>query len=656
MKPNELAPSPASDSPSGIAKRLIISLYLGILIVLFAAAALHIYISFALTKKVLEKNLHQYALMAAPTFSDPLWNLDYNQTYLNIGGLLRGDIVYGAVINDEQGRELASLGNYLDHNKKLICKPRAEITNFTYIQTDVACMTDARQLIAITEPIARDKQQLGSITIYGNSKDIIPLLLPLLFTALLSATLVMLALFLVARLIIKKQIGKPLRELSQLISQLNYMKVAHTWRLPNSFLARDDELGELSRAFNDMVLKISTYQNHLEELVEERTEKLRIANISKSDFLSHMSHEIRTPINGVLGLSELMLYEKLTPEIHDRIEMIYKSGKYLLRIVNDILDLSKMEAGKLALESIPVQLETMVADVASVFVNHTKRDKIKLNINISSDIPKYVYADPLRLKQILMNLLGNAFKFTEQGSICLAITLEPDKRLTFSVSDTGIGIAPEKIEQLFQAFQQADSSTTRMYGGTGLGLTICRELVEIMGGQINAKNNTEHGCCFYFTLSLPDADGSSIEVDTLPADITAKIKGHIKILAADDQEVNQIIIKAMLGKLGTSVQIADNGKAVIDQCKQHPGYFDLILMDCEMPIMDGWETTRKLREMNIQRSNHQPILIIGLSAHATEGATERALASGMDAYLTKPLSIQELIAKLRGYDLIMDEE
>lgn len=637
---------------NSIAKRLIVTLSLGILMVLFIVSATQIYLSFSRAQLLLEKNLHQYALIAAPTFSDPLWNIDYNQTYLNIDGLLHGDNVFGAVILDEKGHEFASLGNFIDKNKNLICKHDVNIENFSPMHSDIKCIQDKQQLLTVTEPIIREHRLLGTLTIYGNKDRTTQLVLPLIVSTVVNAITIMLALYLVASFIIKRQIEIPLRELSQLIRQLDYMKINNTWALPNTFIERKDELGELSKAFNDMVLEISNYQNHLEEIVAERTEKLRIANTIKSDFLSHMSHEIRTPINGVLGLAELMLHEKLEPEIHNRIEMIYKSGKYLLRIVNDILDLSKIEAGKLVLESIPVEIENIVNEVSSVFANHTKRNRINLEIKIDNKVPKHVYADPLRLKQILINLIANAFKFTEQGSITLHITTHVNNTLKFSVCDTGIGIAPEKIERLFQAFQQADASTTRTYGGTGLGLTICKELVEMMGGHIGIINNTPRGSCFYFTMSLLVAEAKVIVAAPTLADIIATIKQDTKILVADDQTINQIIIKAMLNKLGADPKIVDNGKAVVDMYQNASTEFDLILMDCEMPIMDGWEATQTLRRMNITRSNGDPILIIGLSAHAIEGATERALAAGMNDYLTKPLALSDLITKLELYNLV----
>jgi len=643
---------PRNKAESSIAKRLIVSLSLGMLMVLLIASATQIYLSFSQAQFLLEKNLHQYALIAAPTFNDPLWNIDYNQTYLNVDGLLHGDNVFGAVILDEKGHEFASLGNYINKNNELVCKQDATIENFTPMHTNIKCIDDSEQLLAITEPIVREHRLLGTLTIYGNKNRIIQVVLPLIIATIVNAMIVMLALYLVSRFIIKRQIENPLRELSQHIRQLDYMNVSNTWVIANTFVERKDELGELSKAFNDMVLKISNYQNHLEDIVAERTEKLRVANTIKSDFLSHMSHEIRTPINGVLGLAELMLHEKLEPEIHNRVEMIYKSGKYLLRIVNDILDLSKIEAGKLALESIPIDVENIVNEVANVFVNHSKRNCISLNIDIDSNAPKYVYADPLRLKQILINLIANAFKFTEQGSVTLTITSQPNNILKFSVCDTGIGIAADKVERLFQAFQQADASTTRTYGGTGLGLTICKELVEMMGGHINASSNADKGSCFYFTLSLPIAEANAIITTTTFDNVNATLKKDLKILVADDQTINQIIIKAMLNKLGADPKIVHNGKAVIDLFETNATSFDLILMDCEMPIMDGWEATQTLRTMNITRDNGNPILIIGLSAHAIEGATERALAAGMNDYLTKPLAMHDLIAKLQQYDLV----
>jgi signal transduction histidine kinase len=452
--------------------------------------------------------------------------------------------------------------------------------------------------------------------------------------------------------IIRRQIGSPLRHLTQQIRQLDYTNIATSWKISHHIKSRKDELGELSKTFDEMVVELINYQNHLEELVAERTEKLRVANSIKSDFLSHMSHEIRTPINGVLGLAELMLSEKHTPETTQRVEMIYNSGNYLLEIVNDILDLSKIEAGKLQLESLPISLNDLVSDVKSVFASHAKHDVVELTTMIADDTPTHVYTDPHRLKQILVNLIGNAYKFTEQGHITVSVTPLSDTTLKFSVSDTGIGISPDKIEHLFHAFTQADESTTRNFGGTGLGLTICKELVELMGGEIGVTSTLSAGSCFYFTLPLSIAKEIPSPKKLLSTAKTHAIKASIKILVAEDNMVNQAVIKGMLNKLGATPDIIENGELVVEYFKTSDVNVDVIFMDCEMPIMDGWDASQALRNKNIRRANGEPILIIGLSAHAIEGASQRALASGMDDYLTKPLSMTALIAKLQQYDLL----
>jgi signal transduction histidine kinase len=653
MTQNSIKLETSNEQQGGVAKHLILLLTLCILSVLVLVSAMQIYVSYERGKSELEKDLQQYALIVAPTLSQPLWNIEIPQTYLNMDGLLQGNNIYGVLILKDNGKEFASLGSILDKNNTVTCITNPQITNFRSTYDKNKCLKTADQFISTTQRITNEGKTIGTVTLYGNKNKITQLITPSIIATLISAIVILMTLTLATRLIVEQKIGKPLRSLSQQLRQLDYINIANTWTISSEFTARKDELGELSKTFDEMVLELISYQNDLEDIVTERTEKLRIANAIKSDFISRMSHEIRTPINGVLGLAELVLSEKHTPETTHRIEMIFSSGAYLLKIVNDILDLSKIEAGKLQLESIPIALVDLVDDVTSVFTNHIKRDAIELKIMIAEDAPKYVYADPLRLKQIFVNLISNAFKFTEHGQITISIKPVSETTLKFSVSDTGMGIAPEQADHLFSAFNQADISTTRNFGGTGLGLTICKELVELMGGQISVTSTLNAGSCFYFTLSLPLASEISAPEKSLSAPKTHTIKDSVKILVAEDNLVNQAVIKGMLNKLGATPVIIENGKLVVDHFHNGKTDVDVIFMDCEMPIMDGWEASQVLRNKNIRRANGSPLLIIGLSAHAVEGANQRALQSGMDDYLTKPLSMTALIAKLQQYDLLV---
>jgi HAMP domain-containing protein len=388
MKKSTPNPETAGKRQGGIAKRLIISLTLGIFVVLSLVSTMQIYVAYERGHQVLEKDLQQYALMAAPTFSQPLWNVDLAQTYSNMNGLLQGGNVYGVLILDEKGNEFASLGSRLHQDKTATCNVSPPTSDITPTFDKNKCLSSAEQFTSATQRITNEDKLIGSITLYGNKDKASQLIQPLIFATLISAIVIMIALTLVSRWFIEKQVGIPLRSLTQHIRQLDYINISKTWTMSKIFTERKDELGELSKTFDDMVLKLSDYQDHLEEIVAERTEKLRIANAIKSDFLSHMSHEIRTPINGVLGLSEIMLSEIHTPETKHRLEMIHNSGNYLLKIVNDILDLSKIEAGKLHLESIAISLPNLANDVKSVFTNHAKREKVELSIVIAENTPK----------------------------------------------------------------------------------------------------------------------------------------------------------------------------------------------------------------------------------------------------------------------------
>ncbi len=419
-----------------------------------------------------------------------------------------------------------------------------------------------------------------------------------------------------------------------------------------------ERTSELMKANAKLKTEINVRKKAEKELAAARDRAIETSRL-KSEFLANVSHEIRTPLNGMLGMLSILAESELQGEYDDYVQTAYRSGEILLNQINELLDFSKVEAGKIDLEYIAYDPSELVDNVLQLFDEQVASKKLDLSKNISSDVPLQVMGDPWRVRQVIINLIGNAIKFTQQGGV--GVTLKRVREaethcvLRFEVSDTGLGISAADQDRIFDSFTQADGSTTRRFGGTGLGLTISKKLVELMGGEMGVKSQLGEGSTFWFTLSqgkqtsavdlqpVAESEGETRLVNVASEDGSHSeyaAQKKLRVLVVEDNEINQKVATKMLMKLNSDVDVVSDGALALDAVKTK--HYDFVLMDCLMPVMDGYECTHRIRlyEKSINARTRLPI--IAMSANVRKKDQDKCYASGMDDFLSKPVTLDAI--------------
>ena len=483
------------------------------------------------------------------------------------------------------------------------------------------------------ETTERQDILLGFVVV-EQSKATLKALIREVFLVNFTAGLAFAALFVLGLRLLAARLTRPLSDLSATMARAEQGEIGL-----RADVSGPRDLAEMAHAFNSMM---EALEQREQELRSARDSALRFAKL-KADFAATVSHEIRTPLNGVIGTLDMLKSGPMSREQAELLGLAWDSSQYLLELINNILDFSRLEAGRMEVDASDFALQPLIDGVVGMFATGAASKGLSLDVRLAPEVPPVICGDPARLRQVLINLLGNALKFTERGSLDLSVTRSADgTQLRFAVRDTGIGIAAEQQGTIFDSFTQADTSTTRRYGGSGLGLAISKQIVRLLGGEIGVDSTPGQGSTFWFTM--PCRPGTALPA-IRPASGEKRLNRSARILIAEDNATNQAVAAGMLHLLGCCCSIARNGVEAVARWQEAD--WDLILMDCSMPEMDGYQATAAIRGLEAGSGRHTPI--IAMTANTLAADVERCKAAGMDDHLAKPLTLEALTDRLRGW-------
>lgn len=602
------------------------------------------------TQKEIVKELSLYQAVFGQVLARSIWDLDRERITENLNVLFNMPVIVGIKIVKPKETEVFMAKGLVDDN--------GVIRNFLSNRDELS--RDPMELLSYEFPLNYNFSgkaiKLADVTLYSDSNVVLSRVgLGYLFL-LINSIIKSLALLVIFYFFAKYIVLKPLRSLTKKIHSINFDNLDE-YDSRYIISKTPNELDELYSSFNALVKELAlskneivSVKNDLEKEVVDRTSDLQKALDVKTRFLATISHEIRTPMNGIIGMLGLLDKNNKDDKNKRYIDLAKESADTLLSLVNDVLDFSKIESGKLKLENRPFDADYLIHAIYENYKYQAKNKEIDLILNASKIEGVWISGDSIRLKQVVGNLLSNAIKFTQEGDVTLNIALdniiETHAQLIISVKDTGIGIKQENIPMLFNDFTQEDSSTTRRFGGTGLGLAIVRQLVGLMNGSINVNSEIDKGSEFKITIPVDIAKNKS-KVVQRNSENESIHKG--RVLLVEDNIINQEVAKELLSDFGLSVTISQNGQEAIDALLANE--FDVVFMDCQMPVMDGYAATKAIRSGEADSDDivNRGIPIVAMTANAIGGDKEKCLACGMNEYLSKPIEHAELSRILSSY-------
>lgn len=632
-----------------VSRRLVKQVLLISVVVACLAAAYQLHAAYRSGQEALHAYLERIGATHVPALSASVWQLDQGQIRHQLVGIARYPDVSRVTIEGELPFEVAPV----EGGVQLAWSAPTEVREYQLFAPDEGggSLDVSRQLVGTL----RVEVSLGGL--YARVGN---MALGILLTELVRSA----ALALVLLVGVRQMVLRPLQQVSNYAGELSLDQLDQPLRLQRARHDGPDEIDVMAGAIDDMRASLRE-QIETREAMERQTQQLAVekeaaelASSAKGEFLANVSHEIRTPMNAIIGMADLTLHSGLPEPQRGYIQRVRSSADLLLGILNDILDFSKIEAGKLDIDTVDFDLDDVVRSVSEIVGVRAREQSLILSSEVAPGVPPRLRGDPLRLQQVLLNLMGNAVKFTARGRVALRVELVPPDgaegqgaatRLRFTVQDTGLGMSADQMSRLFQPFTQADASTSRRFGGTGLGLAISRQLVERMGGRIDVASEPGQGSTFWvelpFGVVAPMAVGSPpsatvTRLMSLPGAADHPELAGLRVLLVEDNEVNQELAVALLERVGIQVTLAGDGRQALSCLKA--GTFDCVLMDCQMPEMDGYTATRLMR----QEAQWSRLPVIAMTANAMAGEREKVLEAGMNDHVPKPVPVGELYRKI----------